>query len=195
MGSDQLWPMEDDPDSYAQPFQDVFFSSLDNFDPGVTFQQLDFPLQPDMTPHSIGKLPQQASIIPNGAPASYESNTNHFNRREQALVNHFVRSANPVAVILPTHSEWTSASRTLLAMASESDFLLDAIYSLSSLHLFATRTEDCFEEAFGYYRKSSREVNIMLDQGHISDRQLKQAFATVFLLTHVEVSWLLLQHS
>lgn len=189
MATDQLWPMGNDSTlSYAQSFQDVFFLSLENFDAGAAYSHSNLLSQPEIMSLGNGTAQQPRDGIPNGTLSFPPYDATGLDQRQQVLIDHFVRSANPVAVILPTHSEWTSASRILLAMASESIFLLNAIYSLSSLHLFATRTDNCYEEAFGYYRNSSREVNSTLDLAHVGDRQLKQAFATVFLLTHVEVS-------
>ncbi len=103
------------------------------------------------------------------------------------LIEHFVKSANPISVTLPTHTEWTSACRSLLEMAKESLALLSAICALSAIHLHTTKGEDSFDEAFWLYRSSSEDVNTTLDCTKVDDRKLKQAFATVFLLTHVEV--------
>lgn len=71
-------------------------------------------------------------------------------------------------------------------MANDSTFLLSAICSLSALHIYNTEGENCVEEAFQSYRSSSRNVNEILDNLHADDHQLKQAFAALFLLTHVE---------
>ena len=180
----QLWNIDSEPTpGYAPPFQDIFFSSLDSFNVGLDFANSDAFLGPDLISSSTGFPPNVA-----GAGNSAEASSTNEKRRK-VLIEHFVQSANPVSVILPTHTEWTSACRSLLAMATDSVYLLSAICALSALHLYTTKDEDCLDEAFGNYKSSSRSVNAVLDHPQVNDRQLKQAFATVFLLTHVEVSW------
>lgn len=182
--SAQLWNLDSELTSaYVQPFQDVFFSSLDSFNASVDFMNSDAFLGPQLYAPSNG-LPHPATSTDDSlrwpTRAVDES-------RRKTLIKHFVESANPISVILPTHSEWTSACRSLLAMANDSTFLLSAISSLSALHLYNTEGEDSVEEAFQSYKSSSRNVNEILDGVHAEDHQLKQAFATLFLLTHVEV--------
>ena len=162
------------------PFQDVFFSSLDNFEIGVDFAMSDAFLgleYPNGTSNHV--VAASTGDTPHHAVAE---------KRRRTLIEHFVRSTNPISVILPTHTEWSSACRSLLAMANESSFVLMAICALSALHRYASKEEDSFEEAFQYYKMSSSEVNSMFSKPAVGDRQLKQAFATVFLLSHVEVS-------
>jgi hypothetical protein len=179
----QLWNIDSEPTpGYAPPFQDIFFSSLDSFNVGLDFANSDAFLGPELWSGSTGFSPTVAGAG-NSADAS---GTNE--KRRKILIEHFVQSANPVSVILPTHTEWTSACRSLLAMANESVFLLSAICALSALHLYTTKDEDSLDEAFWNYKSSSRSVNAVLDHPQVNDRQLKQAFATVFLLTHIEVS-------
>ena len=151
---------------------------------GLDFANSDAFLGPELLTGYGGHREHTGEVI--DAPPQRVTDTSEPDRRK-TLIEHFIRSTNPVSVILPTHSEWTSACRSLLAMANESTFLLTAICALSALHLYTTKGEDSLDEAFGSYKSSSRSVNAILDQTRVDDRQLKQAFATIFLLTHVEV--------
>jgi hypothetical protein len=189
MGTDHLWSVDEDSTmSYAQPFQDVFLSSLDTFDTELGRSNSNFTAQPEANLNDNVRLPHFQGEAPNTSLQHLQSLPKDISQRQQALIDHFVHSANPVAVILPTHDEWASACRSLLAMASGAEFLFDAICSLSALHLCAMRSEDSYEEASRYYKTSTRQANKVLDQEHVGDQQLKRAFATVFLLTHAEVS-------
>ena len=179
----QLWNIDSQPTpGYAPPFQDIFLSSLDSFHVGLDFANSEAFLGPQFFPGSNVLLPNVVGASNCADPSTIDE------KRRKVLLEHFVQSANPIFVILPTHTEWTSACRSLLAMANESAFLLSAICALSALHLYTATKEDSLDEAFRNYKSSSRSVNAVLDQPQVDDRQLKQAFATVFLLTHVEVS-------
>lgn len=178
----QLWNPDSNPGpGYAPPFQDIFLSSLDSFNVGLDFANSDAFLGPAFLPSSTAFSLNVTSVNNSTDPVLIDE------KRRKILIEHFVRSANPISVILPTHTEWTSACRSLLAMANESAFLLSAICALSALHLYTDAKEDSLDEAFQNYKSSSRNVNAVLDHPQVDDRQLKQAFATVFLLTHVEV--------
>ena len=170
--------------AYPPPFQDIFFSSLDSFNASVDFTNSDAFLGPQPYSNSNGVVNQASSV---NEPFSWMAESIGDEERRNFLIEHFVESTNPVSVILPTHTEWTSACRSLLAMAKESVFLMSSICAISALHLHTTKGEDSLEEAFRNYKYSSRTVNEILDQPRVEDGQLKQAFATVFLLTHVEV--------
>jgi hypothetical protein len=170
--------------TYPPPFQDIFFSSLDSFNVGGDFTNSDAFLGPQAYPNSNGLVNHATSG--NESLGSIPQSTAD-GERQKVLIEHFVTSTNPVSVILPTHTEWTSACRSLLAMANESVFLISSICAISALHLHTTRGDDCLDEAFRNYKFSSRTVNEILDHPRVEDRQLKQAFATIFLLTHVEV--------
>lgn len=188
-GSGQLWSFENDyASAFASPFQDIFFSSLDNFSVGLDFANSDVFLGPEhnSNPHGSSTSPKNDVYVAHGHWTTKEAN--NYEERCKALVEHFVKSANPVSVILPITSEWTSACRSLLAMANESSFLLSAICALSALHIHITKGDDHFDEAFQNYKISSRDVTAILDDPNVEDRQLRQAFATIFLLSHVEVS-------
>lgn len=169
----------------APPFQDIFFSSIDSFNTGLDFANSDAFLGPDWLAGSTGMLLGRTSDLPTTWETDDDSPDND---RRKALIEHFVQSSNPISVILPTHTEWTSACRSLLAMAKDSSFLLSAICALAALQLYNEKEEDTFDEAYRYYKASCRNVNTVLDQAQVDDRHLKQAFATLFLLSHVEVS-------
>ena len=114
----QLWTLDNEPNvAYAGPFQDVFFSSLDNFDVGLDLTASEAFLGPNVLPHTYTILPGQNDSTQN--PFRDDSLRTDDERRK-TLLEHFVKSANPVSVILPTHTEWTSACRTLLVMANDS---------------------------------------------------------------------------
>lgn len=183
----QLWSFDGiSAPVYSQPFQDIFFSSLDSFNVGLDFTNSDAFLGPELYPGPNGLATNKFS---NDSPDLESTSTSeNSDERRKRLIEHFVRSANPVSVILPTHTEWTSACRSLLAMANESAFLLSAICALAALHLYITKDEDSLNEAWQQYKSSSRSVNAVMEHPNVDDRQLKQAFATIFLLTHVEVS-------
>jgi hypothetical protein len=183
----QLWSFDGvSAPAYAPPFQDIFFSSLESFNVGLDFTNSDAFLGPELYPGSNGLVTNKFS---NDSPHLDMADSNSGNdERQKRLIEHFVLSANPVSVILPTHTEWTSACRSLLAMANESAYLLSAICALAALHLYITKDEDSLNEAYQQYKFSSRSVNAVMDHPDIDDRPLKQAFATIFLLTHVEVS-------
>ena len=185
---DQLWTFgNSSPSGFPSPFQEIFFSSLDNFGAGFDFATSNAFLGSEFLPNSAGvSIDPRSNSVANQTHVDTEAATDDSERRK-ILIEHFVKSANPISVILPTHSEWTSACRSLLAMANESAFLLSAICALSALHMYATRGEDSSEEALRHYRASSRDVNAVMDLEDVDDRLLKQAFATVFLLTHVEI--------
>lgn len=169
---------------YAQPFQDIFFSSLDSFNVGMDFANSEAFLGPQQYTRSNGV--QHIETTANDSSSSM-LNAIGDEQRRRALVEHFVQSTNPISVILPTHTEWTSACRSLLVMATESIFLLSSICALSALNIHTTKNESTVDEAFGYYKLSSRLANEIFNHPNVEDRQLKQAFATVFLLTHAEV--------
>lgn len=184
----QLWTFDGvSGPAYAQPFQDIFFSSLDSFNVGLDFTNSDAFLGPELFPVENGVSTIKSSH--SSTNLDNKDSGNGDDERRKHLIEHFVRSTNPVSVILPTHTEWTSACRSLLAMANESAFLLAAICALSALHLYITNAEDSLVEAFQDYKSASRSVNAVMDHPKVDDRQLKQAFATIFLLTHVEVSF------
>ena len=172
----QLWSFDSDPASaFTSPFQDIFFSSLDNFDVGLDFANSDAFLGTEYYPNPNG-------IDPNSRRTSNWNIGTTYNddERHKILIDHFVQSANPISVILPTHTEWSSACRSLLAMANESAFLRCAICALSALHLYVAKTEDSFDEAFRNYKLSSKDVNAVLDHPNVEDRQLKQALSLCF---------------
>lgn len=187
-----LWSFDGDAvPAYAPPFQDIFLSSLDSFNMGLDFANSDAFLGPELFTSASGFVdPGNSSQDPSQLAMDSAGNE----ERRKALIEHFVQSANPVSVILPTHTEWTSACRSLLSMANESLFLLSAICALSALHLYISKGEDSVNEAFRNYKSSSRSVNAVLDNPRVDDRPLKQAFATIFLLTHVEVSCYTMSH-
>ena len=166
--------------TFSSPFQDIFFSSLDNFDVGIDFAASDDFLGTDLlTPHAL-------SVTPAPSPTAGAALINDERRRD--LLEHFIQSTNPISVILPTHTEWSSACRGLLAMARECLCVSSAICAFSALHLFTTQGDTSLEEAFQCYSISSDEVDSILDDANVEDRKLKQAFATIFLLLQVEVS-------
>ena len=183
-GQNQVWNIGGDSGGvYPPPFQDIFFSSLDSFDVGVDFTNSDAFLGPQSYLNSNGINTANSS----NESSRREAESLGDEERRKVLIEHFTTSTNPVSVILPTHTEWTSACRSLLAMANDSMFLISSICALSSLHLHITKGEDCLEEAFRNYKISSRTMNETLDHPQAEDYRLKQAFATLFLLTHVEV--------
>jgi hypothetical protein len=72
-------------------------------------------------------------------------------------------------------------------MAHDSMCLLNAIYALSAANMFITEDKHTASTALSYYKVASTEVKkIFSEGGFIDDRKLKQAFATTFLLSHVE---------
>ena len=141
-----LWNFENETAAgFGRAFQDVFFS-LDNFDVGADFANSDAFLGPEFLPDANGAS-QNENI-----QTAYDTNRqlwsagvgNENNYREKALIEHFVTSADPISVILPTHTEWTSACRSLLAMANESPFLLSAICALSAIHLCVSTLNESY---------------------------------------------------
>lgn len=174
--------------SFAPHFPDNFLPPLETFEDGIGFPaNAEAFLGPD--PFCIAANPMRPEMDGSNIN-SISTNDTAINGdvRRQKLLEHFVQSVNPTKLMQPTHTEWTSACRSLIAMAHECTFLLSAICSLSALHLYCTAGDDYFEEAFRHYRFAGREVNNVLDGAVCDDRQLKQAFAAIFLLTYTEVS-------
>uniref|UniRef100_A0A8H7K978 Zn(2)-C6 fungal-type domain-containing protein n=1 Tax=Bionectria ochroleuca TaxID=29856 RepID=A0A8H7K978_BIOOC len=160
-------------------FQDVFLSSINST---------------DMSLGSCSGLPQAQTsdnltwTIPTETDNSLEQTTS-------VLLEHFTQASNPIAVIVPTHIEWTTASRTLLSMAQNSPALLDAICAHSALHLYTCRKgNEMLDIAYSHYQASSSQVTIFFEESHqnttdqpTNNPDLKKAFAAVFLLSHVEL--------
>ena len=175
------------PSSFAAHFSSNFVPSLESFDLGFTFPTTTEAFVPsnhfaDITP-TIPSNVQHNFDVPSTGNAFYNEHD-----RCQKLLSHFTQSIDPTKLIQPTHTEWMSACRSLLAMANDCLYLLSAICSLSALHLCCIGGEDSFEEALRHYRLASRETNKILDNEMSNDRELKQAFASTFLCTYTEVS-------
>lgn len=174
------WGPASTPESLlTSPFQDLFFSSIDlrqSEQPISLINKYGF----DTISHRTG-----------GASSQSQDDTENFEGDVQRdlLLEYFFETANPISIVMPIHTEWKFACKSLLAMAHDSPCLLNAIYALSAANMFITEDKHTADTALSYYKLASTEVNKIFTEGDfLDDRKLKQAFATIFLLSHVEVS-------
>lgn len=163
-------------------FQDVFLSSINSTEINLS----------TCTGPQAQKSDHLLLAIPNGQFSETDASPE---RTTSALLEHFTQASNPIAVIVPTHIEWKTASRTLLSMAQNSPALLDAICAHSALHLYTCRKgNEMLDIAFSHYQSSSSQVTVFFEQSdqnkmdqRTNNPELKKAFAAVFLLSHVEL--------
>ncbi|VUC27424.1 unnamed protein product [Clonostachys rosea] len=164
-------------------FQDVFLSSINSTEMSLSSCS-GFP-QTQTSAHLPWKTPDR----------ELSEKDRSFEQTTSALLEHFTQASNPIAVIVPTHIEWTTASRTLLSMAQNSPALLDAICAHSALHLYTCRKgNEMLDVAYSHYQSSSSQVTVFFEESHqntinqpTKNPELKKAFAAVFLLSHVEL--------
>ncbi|TPX17024.1 uncharacterized protein E0L32_012316 [Thyridium curvatum] len=170
----------------TSPFQDVFFSSIN---------LADFDLGPDAG-SDLAFDGVSPFFFPSesyrGAEPAGQSVSQGKKELERQLLEHFIHSANPISVILPSHTEWASACRALLIMARDSPCLSAAVYSLSAMHMYSTKQNDLLDVSMDYYKTSSSELEALFQLVRPGDPKtdlsLKSAFATLFLLSHVELT-------
>lgn len=109
--------------------------------------------------------------------------------RQRSLLHHFNPVSNPIPLIAPIDSQWQSVYSSLLHMACNCPHLINAICSVSELHL-SDSGRGTVEQAFAYYQSASNAAEAILGMAstRVEDRMLKQAFATLFLLMRAEAS-------
>ena len=177
---------EDQTASFSAQFSDHFLPSLESFDIGVGLTETSEGFL------GLGSFPGTNiavtnAVHSNAAITSAASTSFKENNRTHELLEHFVRSVNPMRLIQPTYTEWPPVCRYLVSVSNDCVSLLSAICSFSALQLYCTIGDDSFDEAFRYYRLASREASKVLNCSNPDDRQLRQAFATAFLLVNLEV--------
>ena len=107
---------------------------------------------------------------------------------QRSLLGQFNATSNPIPLVAPIDSQWKSAYLSLMSMARDCSYLINAICAVSELHLAGSR-RGSVEQAFGYYQSATTKAEAILEMAsiHVEDWTLKQAFATLFLLMHPEV--------
>lgn len=168
----------------ALPSQHTLTSSIDPSSLNIDLELTNELLFGELSPLGLNPFAQDGFHKVGGVSQASED-------MERLLLEHFTKAANPISVLPLTHTEWASARRNLLMMANDSACLSAAIYAVSALHMYTVEGKGVLDQAFDYYHASSTGLGAILDhrsEAEISNgRALKQAFATLFLLSHLEV--------
>lgn len=105
---------------------------------------------------------------------------------EEQLLQHFQLVGAPPIIFAPFDVEWKFVRPAMLALARESNALMNAVYCYADVH--KSRLEGRrWTAAPSYYRLASADVQSSLMED-IGGRALEKVFATVFLLMLSEVS-------
>lgn len=133
--------------SEALSFQHVFISSINSAEKNSgysdSFQLAD-------TPSHLPWLTPLSQLSEADRPAD---------QLKPDLLEHFTEASNPIALIVPTHLEWTTACRALLSMAQSSPLLMAAICVHSALHLYTCNK-------YHYMLHCLQSLPIIKQQGH-----------------------------
>lgn len=176
------------PVSFDIPIASQPFPSLENFDLNLAFPtNAEAYFSSDSYSSSMN---QAATPVPIGdttfnVPRAVLPSNN--GERRAILLEHFSDSINPVSLVEPTPIKWLSARQSILNHSQDCAFLMSGTLAAASLHIHHTTGEDFVTEAIEYYKSASRDVDAILDSPTLDDRQLKLAFAAVFLLVYIEV--------
>jgi len=152
------------------------------------------PSRRQSAPASSSSTPMPTRFGSDRAPRTRPANVDlalfDVTERQRYLLHHFNPVSNPIPLIAPIDSQWTSAYSSLLNMACNCPYLINAICAVSELHL-SDSGRGSVEQAFGYYQSASNAAEAVLgvDSSRTEDRTLKRAFATLFLLMRAEVRY------
>jgi hypothetical protein len=108
---------------------------------------------------------------------------------EEQLLQYFSHVSAPPIIFAPFDMEWKFVRPAILALARESQMLMNAVFCYADIH--KSRLEGkTWTAAPAYYRLASAEVqSSVLMEDNISDRALETVFATTFLLMVSEVCY------